>query len=172
VGEQQVFVEDDAALLLAGFDRDGQRQAGQLGVGRPAVAVERQGDEGRAGLDDAQAELAGDAVAEVCGAYLRDRQPAGGDHDMARFDRPAVGRDPVTRPGRVRPFQRRDLAHRARLPARHAAGLALGQQHGDEVIGRAVAEQLALVFLVEGDAVPLHQRDEVLRGVAGEGGAA
>jgi hypothetical protein len=30
---------------------------------------------------------------------------------------------------------------------------ALGQQHLDQVVGRAVAEQLALVLFMEGDAV-------------------
>jgi hypothetical protein len=54
----------------------------------------------------------------------------------------------------------------AGLPARHAAGRAPGQQHVDQIGGRVVAEQLALVLFVKGDAVSLHQRDEVLRGVA------
>ena len=59
--------------------------------------------------------------------------------------------------------------HTAGLPARHATGLALGQQHVDEVFGRAVAEQLAFVLLVERDVVALHQRDEILRCVARQG---
>jgi hypothetical protein len=61
-----------------------------------------------------------------------------------------------------------DLLHPARLPAFHPAavrrrGVALGQQQRDQVLGRSVAEELALVLLVEADAVPLQQRHEVLR---------
>ena len=44
---------------------------------------------------------------------------------------------------------------------RHLARRALGQQHGDDVLGRAVGKQLSLVFFVEGNAVLLHQRNEV-----------
>ncbi|MCY1372177.1 hypothetical protein D9M69_593630 [compost metagenome] len=54
----------------------------------------------------------------------------------------------------------------------YAAGFAFGQQQGDQVLGRAVAEQLALVLLMETDAVFLHQRDEVGRRVARERRAA
>jgi hypothetical protein len=50
----------------------------------------------------------------------------------------------------------------AGLRALHAAGLGLVQQHRDQVLGRAVAEQLALVLFVEGNAVA--------RGPRGPGG--
>ena len=49
---------------------------------------------------------------------------------------------------------------------RDATGRAFGQQHGDDVLGRAVGKELALVFFVKGDAVFLHQRNEVGRCVA------
>ena len=58
--------------------------------------------------------------------------------------------------------------HRARLPALDAGRRAFGQQHIDDLLAGAVAEQLALVLFVAGDAMALHQRDEVARRVARE----
>ena len=55
---------------------------------------------------------------------------------------------------------------------RDAAGGALGQQHIDDLLRGPVAEQLPLVLFMEGDAVALHQFDEVLRGKARQGRAA
>ncbi len=49
-------------------------------------------------------------------------------------------------------------------------GDALALKHGDDVVGGAVAEELAEGFFVEGDGVLLDEGDEVLRGVAAEGG--
>jgi len=40
---------------------------------------------------------------------------------------------------------------------------ALGQQHGDDLLGRAVAEQLAELLLVVGDAMLADGLEEVLR---------
>ena len=49
---------------------------------------------------------------------------------------------------------------------------AFGQQHPDEVLGTAVAEQLPLVLLVPGNAVPVDQGQEIQRGYhLGRGGA-
>ena len=45
----------------------------------------------------------------------------------------------------------------AALRALHAAGIALAQQHLDQVFGRAVAKKLTLVLFVEGDAVLLQE---------------
>jgi hypothetical protein len=47
---------------------------------------------------------------------------------------------------------------------------ALAQQQVEDVVGGAVAEELAEGLLVVGDAVLLDQGEEVLRGVAGERG--
>ena len=55
------------------------------------------------------------------------------------------------------------------LDARVGLG-ALGQQHVEDVVGGAVAEELAEGLLVPGDAVLFDQREEVLRGEAGERG--
>ena len=45
-----------------------------------------------------------------------------------------------------------------------------GSQHGHDILGRAVAEQLAKGFLVPADAMRLNQLDKILRRVAGQGG--
>nr|GFD54618.1 hypothetical protein [Tanacetum cinerariifolium] len=90
-----------------------------------------------AGLDDVQVELLGDAIAEVGCADLRDRQAAGGHHDITRQDGFAVRGDTE---------QFALLFHAGHL-ARHApadaARIALGFQHADDLLGRVVAEQLA-----------------------------
>ena len=48
---------------------------------------------------------------------------------------------------------------------------ALAQEQVEDVLGGAVAEELAEVLLVPGDVVGFNQGEEVLRGVAGERGA-
>ena len=95
-------------------------------------------------------------VAQVGGADLRNRQAAGGHHQL-RARAPGRARCRARSP----PAPWRTAAHAAGLPALHRAGAALGQQHADDLLGRVVAEQLAAVLFVEGDAVALHQRDEV-----------
>ena len=54
----------------------------------------------------------------------------------------------------------------------HRAGRTFVLQHGDDAFGRVVAEQLAAVLLMEGDAVAAHQGDEVLRREARQRGPA
>jgi hypothetical protein len=51
-------------------------------------------------------------------------------------------------------------------------GRALGQQHLNDVVGRAVAKQLAFVLFVKRNLVLLQQRYEVLRRVTRQGRAA
>jgi hypothetical protein len=48
---------------------------------------------------------------------------------------------------------------------------AFGFQHVSDVLRRTIAEELAKRFLVIWDAMLLHQRDEVRRGVTGERGS-
>ena len=147
--------------------RTGSARPESPAYGDQGVAVEGQRHQARARLDQAQAELFGDAVAEVGGTDLGDGQAAGGDHHGAAAHRAAVGVE-LIRAVAVHA----DGLDAARLPALHAARLALAQQHLDQVFGRAVAEQLAFVLFVEGDAVLLHQRDEIGRRVARERRAA
>jgi len=59
-------------FFAAGLDVHLQCQAGEVGVGRPLGAVEGEGYQAGAGGHQAQAELRGQAVAEVGGANGRD----------------------------------------------------------------------------------------------------
>ncbi len=147
-------------------DLHGQGQARELGVGGPGVAIEGQRHQARRAFDQGQAELLGQAVAEVGGADLGDGQAARGDDQAGRLHGAPAGLQAVLA---VRVRHGIDLAG---LPALHAAGLAFGQQHGDDVFGRAVGKQLALVLFMVGDAVPVHERNEVGRRVARQGRAA
>ena len=88
--------------------------------GAHSCASKVSGTSAGARLDDAVAELPREPVAEVGGADLRDRQPAGGDDDLRCTDRTGIG---------VELEARRAVAHRvhpARLPPHHAAGIAFG----------------------------------------------
>jgi hypothetical protein len=99
-------------------------------------------------------ELPGQLVAESAAAERRDRQSAAGDHQRLRRHRTAVGR------------QREALAALDAIdPAigldTHVRCGALVEQHPHDQLGRLVAEQLAELLLVVGDAMALDQRDEV-----------
>jgi hypothetical protein len=50
----------------------------------------------------------------------------------------------------------------------NAGGMAFCFEHGDDVLGGAIAEELAEGLLVIGNAMPLDERDEVPRRIAGE----
>jgi len=52
----------------------------------------------------------------------------------------------------------------------HIGGAAFGFEHGDDLGGGIVAEELAEDLFVVGNSVFLDQRDEIGRGVTGEGG--
>ena len=170
MGKQQVLVEGHALLLRACADLDRQRQPRQLGVRGPGVAAEGQRHQPRALCHQRQAELARQPVAQVARADLRDRQPARGDDQATCRDGATIGINliaasafPICARG-----QKCHIFHAARLPVLHMPRGAFGQQHGNDVFGRAVAKQLALVFFVVADAVLVHQRDEVLRRKARE----
>jgi hypothetical protein len=160
VGEQQVFVEAAGRLAAAGGHLHRQRCTGQWHERCPQAGIESERHQGRACRHDGMAELPGQTVADVGGADLRDRQPAAGHHELRAAHRAGAGVEleaAVDRPHR---------GQAAGLPALHAAGIALGQQQVDDLLGRVVAEQLALVLLMEADAVAPHQRDEISRRVA------
>ena len=165
MGKQQIFAETRtrclAAFQAARFHIHFQGDAGQFRERRPAVRIERQRHQGRTRLDHHQIELLGDAVGKIRGADLRNRQPARGDDDAGRLDVAAI-----------------DLQHEAAISllgnivdlARHApvyaASGALVLEHVDDLLGRFIAELLALVLLVVADPVFFHQREEILRRVA------
>ncbi len=168
--EQQVLDEIAAAVRACGAHPDRQapgpraRRSG-CPLGSPSKTS---GTSAGPRLDDRVAELAREPVAEVAGAELRDRQAAGGDDDAAGA-RPArrsvssAKADAVARDG----LDARRAGGAARAPASHSAS-----SMSMICRARAVAEQLALVLLVPGDAVALDQGDEVERRVAGERRAA
>jgi hypothetical protein len=52
----------------------------------------------------------------------------------------------------------------------HSGGVALGEEHIDDLLRRAIAEELAEGFLVVADAMALNESDEISRRVAGERG--
>ena len=54
-------------------------------------------------------------------------------------------------------------------PRLYAHPLRFGDEHIDDLLGRPIAEQLAVVALVIGDAMQLHQPNEIMLGVAGHG---
>jgi hypothetical protein len=83
----------------------------------------------------------GDAVAEIGGADFGNGQAAGGDDHRPAAHGAALGVDLVA--AIARHAQR---LHAAGLPALHAAGGAFAQQHLNQVVGGAVAKQLAFVF--------------------------
>ena len=59
-------------------------EAGEVAPGGGVFGREDEGDEGGAGFDDVEAELAGDVVAEAGGAHLGDGEAAGGDDEGCR----------------------------------------------------------------------------------------
>ena len=165
VREQQVFGKGHAVLFAAAGDLDRQRQTGQLGEGRPGCFVKGQRHQRRARRDDRDVELLGDAVAEIGRADLGDGQAAGRDDQRIAVHGPAVAINFIA-------IGVPDRLDGAGLPALYTALRAFGQQHLDDVFGRAVAKQLALVLLVVRDAVLVHQRQKVARRVTRQGGAA
>ncbi len=122
-------------------------------------------DEGGAGLDEGEAELAGEFVAEAGGAHFGDREAAGGDDEGRREKRAGGGFDAEAGAGGG---DGGDVGFELDADASFGA---FALEQGDEVAGGAVAEELAEGFLVVRDAVAFDERDHVLRGEAGEGGA-
>ena len=112
-----------------------------------------------------KAETAGEVEAEAGGADLGYGQAAGGDDERLGFERAVVGLE-------VEAVGARDVGHFGLEADGGARGVAFGEEHGDDLAGGAVAEELAEGLFVPGDGVTVDEVDEVLRGVAGEGGAA
>jgi hypothetical protein len=166
VGEEQVVGEFSAEGAAPRLDTSWQRHAGERPEGLPPRPVEDEGNQAGSRLDDTMAEAAREDVAPVGRTDLRDREAAGGDDKARRLDRPARG---VELEAGAADADRLDTA---RLPALHGADVALGEQHGDDLVAPAVAEQLPLVLLVPRDAVSLDEIDEIARRVARERRAA
>lgn len=135
------------------------------------LRVEDQRDEARASFDDGVVELAGELIAERGGAHLGDGEAAGGDDEGLRADLALIGID--LEGASCRTVSCALLGDGEDVGGELNAGVcfsALAEEHIEDVVGGAVAEELAEGFLVVGDAVFFYQSNEVLRGVAGERG--
>ncbi len=157
VGEQRGLPEDRAA----GPGDDLRRHAGKGGEQGVFLAQGQRHERGPR-LHHLQAELPGQVVGEAGRAELGDRGAAGRDDQRRRADAALPRRYPEPAVGMV------DRADRRAARQLHPAPLAFRQEHGDDLAGRAVAEQLPQRLLVPGDAVPLHQVEEIARRVAAE----
>src|ERR1017187_5178065 len=183
MGEQKLFAERAPGCLRGHLRRD----TGQAAVALAIRGAEGKRHEGGMALHDAESELAGHGVAEWRGAHFRNRQPAGGDHQGRAFECPA--RSLHGEPGADRGCgATRCLAgagsfhdeagarrhgnprHYARGQDAHARCGAFRLQHGDDIAGGTVAEQLPEGLLVEGDAVALHHPEKIARREPGERG--
>ena len=104
----------------------------------------------------------GQLIAEAGGAHLRNRQTAAGDDQRRRIDRTPAG------------LQREAVAG-SLYSAYHAihfdadTGLpAFIHQHLHDYLRGQVAKQLSEFFLVVGDAMAFHHRDEIQWAIAGQ----
>jgi len=150
-------------LAHAGLHRHRQRQPRQLGIRCPLRTLKRQRHQAGARGHHAQTELLRHAVTPIGGTDFGNRQAPRGHHHRGTAHAAAHGVHLVT------PIATHtQTLHAARLPALHATRVALAQQHLNQVFGTAVAKQLALVLFMKRNAMPLHQRDEIRRGVARE----
>ncbi len=151
VGEQHGLVE---AGLAAGNPHI-HRHPGQGLQPFKHANFKGQRYEGRAGLCHRQAELAGDVIGKPRRSHLGDRLAAGGDDQR-------LGADCSHGPGKdkaaVFALDGLNGGLQAKFDARC---LHFGQQHGDDLPGAVVTEQLAQGLLMPGDAVALDQGDEV-----------
>ena len=81
VGKQQILIEGDGGLFLAGADAHRQGNTGQVGVGCPILPRKAQGHQTRTLGNDGQTKLLGNAVAKVGGTNFGNGQAARG-HDQ------------------------------------------------------------------------------------------
>ena len=159
MGEQHRFVEHRLAMPHPGLDGD----TGQRLQPLQQRLVEGQRHQGGPRLRHRQAELPGEAIAEIARAHFGNGFSARRNHQRAALHRFAV-QEPQQKTFR-RFLDLIDFAVQAQL----RVGLPhFGKKKIDDLLGRSIAEQLAQGFFVIGDAVALDQRDEILRRVAAE----
>ena len=157
VREQNVFTE---ALSRAGHDRL-QGNAGEKLLESQRLGRGLQWHQPGPMLGHAQAEATGNVIGKTSRPHFRNRKAAGrqnnrrgGEASTAGLHTEAVGAGNI-RDGAADPHIDTTLR-------------AFGQQHGDDLARRAIAEQLAECFLVIGDGMALNQRDEVSLRVAAQ----
>ena len=133
----------------------------------PAIG-EGQGNQRGARLGQRMTEALGDVVGKPGRAHFRDRLAAGGQHQIARGDGLAPARPLEHRmKGAIR---MREVHERGFEPQLRARPVHRAAQHGDDVLGAGVAEQLAQRLLMPGDAGLGHLGDEIPLRVARQGG--
>ena len=155
MGEQRCLAKPRLTCL----GHDLRRHARQFAE-QDILAPQRQRHQRGARFHHLKAELPRDVVGIARGTHLRNGRPAGRHHQRGGAA-VADGKQPVR------------MAHRgigdvaAHL---HIALRAFFQQHGDDLPGRTVAEQLPQRLFVPGDAMAFHQIEEVARGISAERG--
>ena len=159
MGEEEGFVEGG----LRGLRLDGEREAGEGAHEVEGFAVEGQGDETGSGGEDGDVELVGEVVGEGGGTEFGDGEAAGGDDEGGGGEGFLVGLD-------LEGAGAGDGGDGAGEEELNLGGFAFGSEHGDDLAGGAVAEELAEGLFVVGDFVALDLGDEVVGGVAVEGG--
>jgi len=159
MGEEHFFGEGGVACR--GDDLGGD--ASEVGVALAVGGMEEERDESGTGWDNVQAELAGEVVAEAGGAHFGDGDSAGGDDESGGAVFGSVSADGEC--GVATDFA--DFG----VDNDFCVGVAaFGFEHGDDLSGGIVAEELAESFLVVCDSVFLDESDEIGGGVACEGG--
>ncbi|EGF30320.1 hypothetical protein IMCC9480_1706 [Oxalobacteraceae bacterium IMCC9480] len=158
--EQQVFEKRRAGFFGAGADIDFQRNPGQLDKWLPGLWIKGQRHQRRTRRDHLEPELRGDAIRKISRAYLGDRQSAGSDHDAGSFDHAGTGIDDKTA------LALADAMDLARHAPTDLTDITFGLKHRNDVFGRVIAEQLALVLFVITNPVALDQAQKILRRIA------
>ena len=160
MGEQQRFVE----AYLAEPCGDVERNAGKTFERRQHAGVEGQRHEPGARRNNGETELASNVVTEAGRPHFRDRRPAGGDDERRGGERAAIGLDGEAGCATV------DAGDTGR--GVQDGILRLVEQHVGDLLRRPVAEQLAVVAFVPGNAMAVDEGDEIARGVAFQRGYA
>jgi hypothetical protein len=159
VGEEHFFAEGGVPRRGDDFGGDAGEVAVAFAIGR----VKDEGDQSGAGLHDVQTELAGEIVAEAGGAHFGDGDSTCGDDKRGRAIFDCIGADGE---GGVAA----DFADFGVHDDFYIGIAAFGFEHGDDLRGGVVAEELAEGFFVVGNSVLLDEGDEIGWGVAGKGG--
>ena len=159
MGEEHFFAEGGVPCRGDDFGGD----AGEVGVALAVGGMEDERDESGAGWDNLQAELAGEIVAEAGCAHFGDGDAAGGDDEDGGTIFGFAGADGER--SVVADFTDVGIDHDFYIGV-----AALGFEHGDDLRGGIVAEELAESFFVVGDSVFFDEGDEIGGGVTREGG--
>ena len=166
----QAAVREEEALperpRAAGPCQTGQRHAAEFRAEFQRLAFKSQRHQPGAWRHDPQAELPREPVGQIAAAELRPGDASRRHHQRARPERAARRLHPEFTA--LLPRHRPHLAARVRA---YPGVAALRREHPDDLPRRAVAEKLAELLFVVGNAVRLDERDKVRRRVARQGRA-